>query len=193
MTYSPNIPQSGDRPSQSQSQLLTNFQQINSIFNANHVPFNDATVGNRGKHKYVSLLQQSIEPSAVANEAQLYTKSVGGVPAPTYRITNGIYSVPLVINAGDYTTSNGTTNTFDFTGQPAMMGTVLGIDPNDRDRTLFSPFYWTGTQMDVPGVAGQLSSGSTFVRFQDNSSGPVLQVVATAVRTIRIRIFGVII
>ena len=191
MTYNPSIPQSTDIPSQSQSQLLTNFTQLNTVFSTNHVAFNNATVANRGKHNDVSLLQQAIEPAAVANEGQLYTKGVAGVPAPTYRIQAGIYSVPLVINAGDFATINGTANTYDFSGQPAMMGTIQTVDLANLTRTLFSPFQFDGAGLvNLPGANGQLASGSQLVRFQ--GSGAVLQVVATAVMTIRIKIFLVI-
>jgi hypothetical protein len=55
MTYSPTIPTALDALSQSQGDIQTNFAQINTIFQLNHVEFNNAVVGDRGKHKQVNL------------------------------------------------------------------------------------------------------------------------------------------
>lgn len=79
MSFNPGIPQSSDIPAQSQAQLLTNFQQTNSVFGINHVEFNNATVANRGKHKYVSMIEQGSDPATAANEVALYSKDVSAV------------------------------------------------------------------------------------------------------------------
>lgn len=191
MTYNPNIPLSSDRPSQSQSQILTNFSELNTVFSVNHVAFDNVTIANRGKHNDVSLLQQAADPAAVVGEGQLYTKQIASVPAPSYRIAAGIYGVPLVINAGDFATINGTANTYDFSGQPAMMGTVQCVDLGNFTRTLFSPFQFDGGAIvNLPGANGQLASGASLIKFQ--GSGSILQIVATIVTTIRIKVFLVI-
>lgn len=78
MTFNPGIPQSSDIPSQSQSQILTNFSQLNTIFGNNHYEFNNATVANRGKHKFVSMPAQGSDPATSSSEMALYTKIVSG-------------------------------------------------------------------------------------------------------------------
>ena len=77
MTYNPNIPQPTDRPSNSQADILTNFQTLNSIFGNNHVPFNASS--NNGKHNVCEFPAQASDPTTVANELALYSKDVAGV------------------------------------------------------------------------------------------------------------------
>ena len=78
MTYNPAIPQSTDIPSQSQSQILTNFSQANTIFGIDHVAFNDATAANRGKHDQSTYIEQGADPATLANEIAIYAKDVSG-------------------------------------------------------------------------------------------------------------------
>jgi len=53
MSYSPNMPLATDDPSVSQGQLLTNFAQLNTIFNTDHVTY-DALADN-GEHLQVTI------------------------------------------------------------------------------------------------------------------------------------------
>lgn len=75
MTFNPQIPQAGDRPSNSQAQLLTNFGQLNTLFNADHVAYNDATVANRGLHRKVTFITSVADPAHAFPKTQLYTKT----------------------------------------------------------------------------------------------------------------------
>lgn len=95
MTYSPNIPQATDIPSQSQAQLLTNFQQLNTIFDLNHVTYNDAAVADRGKHRFTTLIDQSPAPSTAANELAVYSAAVSGVSQLFFRRESNGSSVQL--------------------------------------------------------------------------------------------------
>lgn len=76
MTYNPSIPQSTDLISQSQSQILTNFSQANTAFSVDHTAFD--VVSNQGKHKKVTLVEQS-DPVTSANEMALYSKDLAAV------------------------------------------------------------------------------------------------------------------
>ncbi len=78
MTYIPDIPQSGDIPSQSQGEILTNFQQLNTVFDVDHVPFNDTTAANRGKHDQSTYIELAADPTTAANEVAVYSKDDGG-------------------------------------------------------------------------------------------------------------------
>jgi hypothetical protein len=84
MTYNPNIPQAGDVISQSQPQILTNFQQLNQVYgdpnpagdpNSDHFPFDDASANAR-KHRKVRLPDSSSTPyTPVANEGVVYART----------------------------------------------------------------------------------------------------------------------
>lgn len=78
MTYTPDIPQSTDKPKNSQSQILNNFQQINTIFDENHITFNASNASERGYHDVVTFHNQSADPAVLANYGQLYQKNGPG-------------------------------------------------------------------------------------------------------------------
>lgn len=85
MTFNPNIPQPNDLISDSQAQLQTNFSQSNSIFNFDHVTFDDATSVNRGKHRHSTYVEQLVDPTTLANEMAVYSKDVSGFSRLFYR------------------------------------------------------------------------------------------------------------
>ena len=62
MTFNPSIPQAQDIMSDSQGDLLINFQQINIVYGTagDHVAFDAAS--NKGKHNKVTLLTQGSDP-----------------------------------------------------------------------------------------------------------------------------------
>lgn len=72
-TYTPNIPQPGDIPAQSQDQMLQNFQEIETVVSTDHVNFN---LLDKGKHKHVRFVQQTVAPTTTGTELSLYTKNV---------------------------------------------------------------------------------------------------------------------
>lgn len=77
MTYNPSIPQSTDRPSDSQGQLLNNFTALNTIFDQEHVTFN-ATADN-GEHRKITFNDVlGADPGLADPKASLYTKTVAG-------------------------------------------------------------------------------------------------------------------
>lgn len=77
MSYNPAIPGPNDILAQSQAQIQTNFSQADSIFDINHITFDDATVAERGKHRKVDL-KRIPAPGSVATEAVLYQKLSNG-------------------------------------------------------------------------------------------------------------------
>jgi hypothetical protein len=96
MSYQPNIPQSNQLLSLSQLDLLTNFQQLNTIFgNVDHVAYYPAT-SNSGKHNKSTYVQQASDPSTAAAEGAVYTKSIGGNPTLVYRNQSNGSIVPLL-------------------------------------------------------------------------------------------------
>jgi|SRR5690348_219074 len=73
--YTPNIPQPGDIPSQSQDLILQNFQSLQDAQDRNHIQLSD--VVNRGKHGVlvmpeVGSVQFPDPPTTAINEGGLY-------------------------------------------------------------------------------------------------------------------------
>lgn len=72
MPYNINIPQPTDKLSQSQADILSNFQAINTLVSVNHGTFGAA---DEGKHKFVQLPQQGSDTTTAAAEVALYAKN----------------------------------------------------------------------------------------------------------------------
>lgn len=77
MAYQQDIPQPSEIPSQSQADLLGNFQAINSStegFGLDHVQFD--AVSDKGKHQKSTYIEQGSDPTTAANEMCVYAKEV---------------------------------------------------------------------------------------------------------------------
>lgn len=72
MAYNPNIPQPTDQLSQSQSDILNNFQALQTLIDVNHVDFASS---DQGKHKWVTFPVQTPSPPIAfgAGELALYS------------------------------------------------------------------------------------------------------------------------
>lgn len=75
MSFTPNIPASGQSLGNSRPQINGNFSIINQAFAVNHVAFNDLGFG---KHKFCTLVNQASDPTTNTTEGALYTKQSGG-------------------------------------------------------------------------------------------------------------------
>lgn len=112
MTYNPSIPQSSDLISQSQAQVLTNFSQLNTIFDVDHVTYNDATSANRGKHDKSTYVEGS-DPVTSTNEVAVYSKDTGTQPDLFYRPESSGTATRLTgggITAAAWVVFNGTSS-----------------------------------------------------------------------------------
>lgn len=78
MTFNPGIPTPSEALSASQGEIQTNFSQTNTLFAVDHVTFDSADAGNRGKHykvtfpDWVKPPQATVNPQTAANEIALY-------------------------------------------------------------------------------------------------------------------------
>jgi len=79
MTFNPDIPQPNDDLSVSQGDLLNNFTDLNTQFAINHVAFDDAGA-DKGKHKFITFVEQAADPESKGDEYLLYAKDDGGEP-----------------------------------------------------------------------------------------------------------------
>lgn len=71
MAYNPNIPQPTDLLSQSQSDILDNFQALQTLIDVNHVDFASA---DQGKHKWCSFPVQGGSPGTLATEVAVFSR-----------------------------------------------------------------------------------------------------------------------
>lgn len=77
MAYKSNIPQPTQQISQSQSDILNNFTEINTFVNVDHVGFGAADAGKHAKTTF----PQSVAPAAVgASEVGVYCADLNGNP-----------------------------------------------------------------------------------------------------------------
>jgi len=76
MSFTPNIPQSGQSLGNSRTQVLNNFASLRATMAANHV---DVNLTNPGWHTYIKWSVQASDPTTGANEINEYVKVVGGV------------------------------------------------------------------------------------------------------------------
>lgn len=72
MAYQPNIPQATDLISQSQSDILGNFQALQTLIDVNHVDFASA---DQGKHKWCSFPAQGSSPGTTATEVAVFCRT----------------------------------------------------------------------------------------------------------------------
>lgn len=119
MTFSPTIPASTDLISVSQGDIQTNFSQLNTIFQVDHVEYNNATVANRGKHKALTMLA-SAAPTPIAGEASLYVFNSGGTREQLrYRRESSGTIYPITEKYGAIVRFNGATG--------AIIGTAFNV------------------------------------------------------------------
>ena len=110
MSYTPNVPLSGQSLGGTRNPINTNFQVINTAFGVNHIALTDIGAG---KHLFLQMPQQLTAPSTASNEGGVYTK-VSTNPAETDLFYRGQssgfeYQLTKVISAstatfGTYTT-----------------------------------------------------------------------------------------
>jgi hypothetical protein len=79
MTYTTDIPISGDTLGSTRDRIRGNFQEIAAVEAINHVAFNNS---DKGKHKFLQMPEQVLAPTTLLNEGGLYTH-VGTNPAET--------------------------------------------------------------------------------------------------------------
>lgn len=78
-TYTPNVPQSAQRISQTQPLIQDNFLALDSAIQNDHVAVTDATASKRMLHKQVTFPDPlGADPAVAGNDGIVYTKDLGG-------------------------------------------------------------------------------------------------------------------
>lgn len=153
--YNPNIPQPSDDLSDSQGQILQNFQVANSSFGIDHYPFADQSV-NQGKHNqisnpiFVDNPPTGLPPVTIANEPKMYAFAdsvnlgalnysrgpLNAVPTPLTHLQSPL--APIVLAPG------ATTNVLDFTGLTYALGIIYAVDTADLTNSrMITYFSWS--------------------------------------------------
>jgi hypothetical protein len=187
MAWNPNIPQPTDSLSQSQADILANFQALDPLFND-------------GVQNWVTLPVQGSAPATAASELALYSKSVSGTPQLFMRQqSNG--------TEFDFTSAGATTNGWARLpsgiilkwGQAAMPSGGSSAQPSQTVTypvgasipvftTVFQVFLsqiWTTNQTSI-GSNGFGLNASTTTNFKvtwsgNNSSGATLCYLAIGI------------
>ena len=92
MSYTVNIPATGQSLGNSRPQVVGNFNYINTAFAINHVAFNQVNVG---KHYKVEMPRQSPSPTPAAAEGFLFTKLANGITKLIWKRDAGATDIEL--------------------------------------------------------------------------------------------------
>ena len=99
MTFTRNIPISGDSLGGTRDRVRTNFQEIDTVNSVNHVAFNSL---GEGKHKFLQMPVQASSPVTAADEAGLFALDDSS-------------GVPQLYFKGDNTAAAATSNLYQLT------------------------------------------------------------------------------
>ncbi len=75
MTYTPNVPNSGESLGFTRDLIRGNFQVLNTAFSVNHVAL---STSGQGKHKFVEMPNGGFPSGLIGNQGTIYCKSSGG-------------------------------------------------------------------------------------------------------------------
>lgn len=117
MSFDPTVPKANDLLSQSQGDLVVNFNQLNEIFGnaaaSDHYAFNNATASLRGLHKHVTFPVVVVDPGLANPASSAYAKTVsaaselffqnGTLAANVKQLTGLTLATSIVAGATQYT------------------------------------------------------------------------------------------
>lgn len=167
MAYTSNIPQSTDNPSDSQPQLLANFQEINTFNSVNHIDFNDP---DQGKHKFMQMPEQGSAPTTAANEGALFTQESSSITEVFFRRESSGTEVQLT---GGRTTVGPQSSVTLPNGLIMKYGTVTVSGTTIV--TFTTPFPTAARNVQVSLVGGSSASGRSYIGTTPTVSGFVFR------------------
>lgn len=105
MVFKANIPQGTDFISQSQRDMIGNFESVDDIWGkrqdanvGDHVPLTNAKIDDFGKHKKTTLVEQALAPGTGANEVAYYSKAVNSSSEIFYEEQSAAAEIQLTSN-----------------------------------------------------------------------------------------------
>jgi hypothetical protein len=112
MTYSTNSPQATDIPADSQSEFLTDFQLLNSIFGVDHIPFgNVITAATRANPCKVTSPNHRLTTGATVTVYRM--KGTNSLGQPEAWSINGSTFTVTVVDANNFTLNGLDSSAFD--------------------------------------------------------------------------------
>lgn len=184
MSFNPNIPQANDDLSDSQGDLLLNFQTSNASFGVDHYPFADLTANNGFHNKvttpaFIDSPPSGLPPVTAAAIPKFYayeepTSNVGviqysrgpsnAVPSPVTHLQST--ATPIIIAPA------GTTNVLDFSNLTRAFCLLYAADMGSVSTTRTLTYViWNGTTLTL----NVISTGAPTLNAQ--VSGAVLRLV----------------
>jgi len=204
MAYQKNKPQPTDKLKSSQGDLLGNFQSLYDLLAVNHdvSVFNSPASGVEGKHKAVTFVEQTGDPSVGATEVALYTKDFGGDPHIYFKNAGMNFDLSnvaigsagnvstlsfnliqqydaahqLIFKTGSTTAAQVANNTTTLISYPAPF-------PNETVHVVVTPFLSSVDTTIVPVVTVKSFNASGFTVFLKNlgSSSPAINLMFFAI------------
>lgn len=95
MSYDTGTPQATDRVSDTQQPILTNFQQLNSVYGVDHYAYDDGS-SNATRHRKVTLPSAAGIPSSAAGVGAMYAKTTSSVTWPFWRRDGSATDFPMM-------------------------------------------------------------------------------------------------
>lgn len=180
MSYTADIPVTGDSLGGTRDRIRTNFQLIDTVMAVNHVAFSDS---GSGKHKFLQMPEQASAPTTAANEGGFYAK-VGTNPAETNLFFRGEgdgyeYQLTRVISASTSRFANNTAYLANHTGGWTFLpGGLLfqygsRSSPGTSGTITFPVAFTTGYYSITIGISRNNSSSTQNI-YIDNSVAPSL-------------------
>lgn len=88
MTFTPNIPATGQSLGQTKNLISGNFTNYFNTISQDHVPPNGSGGYAQGKHVASRYVVQGSDPTTIANEIAVYSKAISGIPTLFQRQQN---------------------------------------------------------------------------------------------------------
>ena len=175
MTFTTDIPVSGDSLGGTRDRIRTNFQEIATVEAVNHIAFNSL---GEGKHKFLQMPEQASAPTTAANEGGFYSK-VGANPAETNLFFRGEsdgfeYQLSRAISASTARFANNTAYQANHTGGWSFLPGGLLMQygarssPGSSGTITFPVAFTTGYYSITIGISRNNSSSTQNV-YIDNS------------------------
>lgn len=167
MAYNPNIPQPTDILSQSQGDILDNFQAIDVWVDVDHVDFGSP---DEGKHNQVTFVVQGAQPTFLAGEIGLYNFLSPLTGVDELYITNQA-GINTQLSASTLSTNaNPGNNISGWTYLPSGIllkwgnGTANGNTPFTFPVGPTIPVFTNVMSMEITTFANNVADTDTFVR-----------------------------
>jgi len=184
VTFNPSIPQSGDKLSASQQDLLSNNVALDNSFGIDHYKFSDGTANN-GKHETVTTPSIAIpttttDPKIYANELTSPLTALQFSKGVNDAIATPITSIQSTTADATFTPAQ-TKNILDFTGITRAVvhvkADLLAPDPNTSSQ-LFNVSYASATFK-----IRQYNTTPASVFLSVTSAGNILRITSAAATT----------